>query len=331
MGLAAQQGLVVAVDGGGSKTDVLVVALDGTIVGRARAGGSVPHTVGVPRSAQIIGAAVVSALGDADPAAVALAGIYLSGIDLPPEAVAYKEAIAGLAWTGPDTIVDNDLFAALRAGTLSPDALAIVCGTGINGMGVRADGATARFAALGPISGDWGGGSGLGESALWHAARAEDGRGPQTMLRDAVLAGMGVGSVAELIEDLHFGRRSSAELATLSPAVFSAATDGDEIAASLVDRLADEIVSYARAMVDRLGLEGRKVPLVLGGAVLRAGDARLLAGIEHGLASLPCTLEVVRPRIAPVVGAALLTLEAAGAPQAALERLLSQAAGQSEA
>ena len=68
--------------------------------------------------------------------------------------------------------------------------------------------ATARFAALGPISGDWGGGSGLGEEALWHAARAEDGRGPATALHAAVLAGMGVATIAELTEDIHFGRRT---------------------------------------------------------------------------------------------------------------------------
>ena len=63
------------------------------------------------------------------------------------------------------------------AGTEEPDAVAVVCGTGINCIGVRADGAHARFPALGAISGDWGGGWYLGEQALWHAARAVDGRG----------------------------------------------------------------------------------------------------------------------------------------------------------
>jgi len=321
MGMITAEELVVAVDGGGSKTDVVAFTVDGGIVGRAHAEGSSPHVVGVARSVRIIDDAVRSAVGDADAARVRHVGIYLSGIDLPPEVVAYKAALAPMAWARPTTVVDNDLYAVLRAGTRSPDALAVVCGTGINGMGVRADGQTARFAALGAISGDWGGGGGLGESALWHAARAEDGRGPATTLRDAVLQEMAVPSIAALIEDLHFGRRSSVELAKLAPAVFAKATAGDTIAIELVERLADEIVAYASAMVGRLGLSGTTVPLVLGGAVVRTMDPRLMGRIREGLRALPCDVECVVPSAPPIVGAALLSLETVGAPLAALERL----------
>ena len=79
--------------------------------------------------------------------------------------------------------MDNDTFALLRAGTDSPDAIAVVCGAGINCVGRAADGRIARFPALGMLSGDWGGGQHLAALALWHAARAEDGRGPATALQ----------------------------------------------------------------------------------------------------------------------------------------------------
>ena len=77
-------------------------------------------------------------------------------------------------------MLDNDLFALLEAGTDSPDAVAVVCGTGVNAVGRAADGRTVRFPALGSISGDWGGGGQLGMQALSHAARAVDGRGPRS-------------------------------------------------------------------------------------------------------------------------------------------------------
>ena len=54
---------------------------------------------------------------------------------------------------------------------------------GINCTGVLPDGTTVRFAAVGHISGDWGGGGHLWQEAMWWAARAEDGRGPDTALR----------------------------------------------------------------------------------------------------------------------------------------------------
>jgi N-acetylglucosamine kinase-like BadF-type ATPase len=329
MSRARDGGLIVGVDGGGSKTHAVVLTADGELLGRGDGPGSSPHFFGVSRSIDIVDAAVRSALaaasGDAASAPVTQANLYLSGLDLPPELAAYADAAATLPWTPRSTVVDNDLWALLRSGTEASDAVAVVCGTGINAIGVRAAGdgkpaATARFAALGPISGDWGGGSGLGEEALWHAARAEDGRGPATALRDAVLAGMNVATIAELTEDLHFGRRTLADLAVLAPAVFTAARDGDEVAGRIVDRQAAEVVAFARASLTRLGMLDREVPVVLGGGVIRAGDERLIAGITAGLATDAPLARIVRVDSPPIVGAGLLALESAGATPAAIAR-----------
>ncbi|CAN5580818.1 BadF/BadG/BcrA/BcrD ATPase family protein [soil metagenome] len=310
-------GLIVGVDGGGSKTHAVAVTLAGELVGRGEGPGSSPHIVGIERSVEIVDAAVREALGGASAAQV---DVYLSGLDLDSEVDAYAEAIAPREWARPGTVVKNDLWALLRAGTQAADAVAIVCGTGINAVGVRADGATARFAALGPISGDWGGGSGLGEEALWHAARAEDGRGPATALRASVLEGMGVATVRELTEDLHFGRRMLPDLAMLAPAVFAAARNGDVIAGAIVDRQAAEVVSFARAALTRLDLLERDVPIVLGGGVIRARDERLLEGISAGLLTDAPHAHVVILDLPPIVGAGLLALENAGATPDALTR-----------
>ncbi|MEO5921221.1 MAG: BadF/BadG/BcrA/BcrD ATPase family protein [Pseudolysinimonas sp.] len=321
-------GCVVAVDGGGSKTHAVALTIDGELAGRGHGPGSSPHVSGVPQSIEIVDAAVRAAIEAASAGGtdeVAQANIYLSGLDLPPELDEYADAAAALPWTSPTTVVDNDLFALLRTGTESPDAVAVVCGTGVNAIGVRSAGpagpaAAARFAALGPISGDWGGGSGLGEEALWHAARAEDGRGPETALRAVVLAGMGVASVSELTQDLHFGRRQLPDLAVLAPGVLEAARNGDAIAGTIVDRQAAEVVAFARASLTRLGMLDREVPVVLGGGVIRAADERLIAGIIAGLAEAAPLARAVLLDSPPIVGAGLLALEAAGATPAAVER-----------
>jgi N-acetylglucosamine kinase-like BadF-type ATPase len=271
----------------------------------------------VEASIDIVDATVLEATGSAE---VAQSNVYLSGLDLDTEVDAYATALFRVSWNGPGTVVANDLWALLRAGTESPDAVAVICGTGINAVGVRADGTTARFAALGPISGDWGGGSGLGEEALWHAARAEDRRGPETLLREVVLEGMGVGSIAELTEQLHFGTRSLTELAVLSPGVFEAARRGDEVAGAVVDRQADEVVAFARASLIRLGLLDREVPVVLGGGVIRAADERMMSRIAERLAADAPKARIVLVSAPPIVGAGLLALESAGASREALDR-----------
>jgi len=295
----------------------VALELDGTLVACATGPGSSPHFEGLDESLSTIDALVREVAGGRQ---VAHAAVYLSGLDLPHEVSTFAVAVAARSWAGPSTVVENDLWALLRTGTESPDAVAVICGTGINAIGVRSDGRVVRFAALGPISGDWGGGSGLGEEALWHAAREEDGRGPKTALRDAVLRGMHVASIAELSEELHTGRRSTAELAVLAPAVLEAARDGDPIAISVVDRQAGEIVAFVIASLTRLDLMGAAVPVVLGGGLIRSGDARLLDGVRQGLAERAPGGRLVIVSDPPIVGAALLALEAAGADPAAVAR-----------
>ena len=70
----------------------------------------------------------------------------------------------------------------LRAGTERGWGVALVCGAGMNCVGVGPDGTHVRFPALGAITGDWGGGFDVGLAGLSAAARSEDGRGPKTAL-----------------------------------------------------------------------------------------------------------------------------------------------------
>ncbi len=319
--------VLVAVDGGGTKTDVLVLHPDGTLLGRTRGRDSCAQVIGVPESVAVVDQLVLEALEEAGraaggPVTVGRAGIFLSGLDLPVEIEELRAGLAAVPWVGAadEVLVDNDTFALLRAGTPERQAVAVVCGTGINCVGRRADGATARFPALGPISGDFGGGWELGQEAVWHAARAVDGRGPATSLADLVPAELGRPDMAAVIEDLHRGRLDRGVLPTLAPLLFRAAADGDAVAATVVDRQADEVVALAVAALRRLGLEDADVPVVLGGGVLAARDPRLMEGIREGLARRAPRVRIELTTAPPVLGAALLVLEAEGSSDAALAR-----------
>jgi len=319
---------VIAIDGGGSKTDVWALDLDGNIVARARGGGSSPQVLGVAPVAQILDALVSEVIDAAGWRPVLQTCIYLSGLDLPVEVEAFSAAVAPFAWstgvTGRPPVLDNDLFALLRLGTRAPNAVALVCGTGINCVGVRSDGEQVRFPALGAISGDWGGGWFLGERALWHAARAADGRGPETVLLSRVPEALGLSSVREVTEALHFDRLAGADLSRLSPVVFKAAREGDPVAEALVDRQAEEIVLMLTVTLRRLELLDVEVPVVLGGGVLAAGDPRLMAAISAGLATSAPSARIQLVRSRPILGAAILSLESVGRRGAAL-RLFERA------
>ena len=311
--------IVLAADGGGSKTDVLAIDLDGRVVAHERGRGGNPQVVGwapVREELDRLRAAVLAAAGERR---LLVQHVYMAGLDLPEELLAARSRLGHWSALAP-LLAENDLFALLRAGTAGRDAVAVVCGTGINAIGVRADGATARFPALGEISGDWGGGSGLGSLALWHAMRAEDGRGPDTSLRLAVAAAFGAATVREVAEHVHFGRIAREALNDLTPLLFAHSEAGDTVAGAVVDRQAEEVVVMADVLLRRLALQDAEVPVVLGGSVLAARDPRLVSGIVAGLADRAPAARITWVTEPPVVGAALLALEAAGAAPAALER-----------
>ena len=306
---------ILAIDGGGSKTDVVLLDTRGQVLTQVQGPSSQPQNLGVPEALAVlddlvervrlkVGAPVDKPLADH-------AAVYLSGMDLPQEIATIEPFLRARRWAD-SLVVDNDTFALLRAGTQALDAVAVVCGTGINCVGRNAAGAQSRFAALGEITGDWGGGHHLGQKALWHAVRADDGRGPATALQQAVATHFGRPDAISVGIAIHFEEISNHQLNELAPVVFAAAAAGDPIAGRLVDRLASEIAGLATVSMSRLGLLDRPVDLVLGGGVARSRDPRLLDRLGQQVLAANPHVGISVVDAAPVVGAALLGLDAFG-------------------
>lgn len=289
--------LLLAVDGGNSKTDVRLVRADGTEVRRAIGGPFRPQSLGVPAAMAVLDGLVGEVLGGGEvlagevladqtggtataerPARIRGIAAFLAGADLPEEISTLHAQIEARAWAR-EVYVANDTFAVLYAGSPQRQGVAVVCGTGINCVAVAPDGRTATFPGLGWASGDWGGGGDLGRAALWWAVRAEDGRGPATALLDAVTSHFGRPRALDVVLAIHRGEESDRRLAQLAPAVFAAADAGDEAAGLLIDLLGDEIAAMAASAARTLGLQDP--PVLLGGSVAAAGHPRLLARVAE--------------------------------------------------
>jgi N-acetylglucosamine kinase-like BadF-type ATPase len=307
-------GVVLAVDGGNSKTDLALVGADGALLGLARGPLSSPHHIGLDGCLavleELLGDAMAEA-GLAEQPVAAIAQVMLAGADLPAEEEALRAAVEARGWAAR-TAVGNDTFAILRAGSARGWGVAVVCGAGINCVGVAPDGRTARFPALGPITGDWGGGLDVGMAALAAAARGEDGRGPRTSLERAVPAAFGLETPRELGEAIHTGAIPTRRLLELAPLVLAEAAR-DEEAAAIVHRLADEVVAFARAALTRLDLLGEAVEVFVGGGLMRNADGRLAEAIGAGVRELGPQISARVVREPPIVGAALLGLDELGA------------------
>ncbi|MFF0554526.1 N-acetylglucosamine kinase [Streptomyces sp. NPDC020472] len=318
------EGMLLAIDAGNSKTDVAVVAPGGNVLGSARGGGFQPPVVGVETAVdglvEIVGRAWEEAGGAGLPPAFAHVAACLANADLPVEELNLEKALYA-RHLGRSVRVHNDTFAILRAGVDEPRGVAVVCGAGINCVGMTPDGRTARFPAIGKISGDWGGGGGLADEALWSAARAEDGRGLPTALADALPAHFGLESMYALIEALHLGEIPMARRHELTPVLFAVAAGGDPTALSIVHRQAEEVVALSTVALRRLGLHHEEAPVLLGGSVLAARHPQLEGRIRELLAARAPKAVVGFVTAPPVLGAGLLALDAVAAGPEAKARL----------
>jgi N-acetylglucosamine kinase-like BadF-type ATPase len=319
---------VLAIDGGNSKTDVALVAADGTLLATVRGGPSNHQVIGSERATKELTSLVSAVAGLAGvPATGPIAqhtSACLAGADLPIEEADLSRLVQSLGWSMTSTVV-NDTFAVLRAGLADSGprwGIGIVCGAGINCVGVGPDGRTTRFLALGQLSGDWGGGGELGPQALWWAMRAEDGRGPETELRTAVPAQFGLDRVEDVVVGMHLGKIDYSERHRLVPLLFDVAGRGDKVARDIVLRQATEIclmVTVAARRLDLISVRG--VPVVLGGSLMTARDPLLSQAISDQLAAGLPGAETRVVDVPPIAGAALLGLDQVGAPPTASARL----------
>jgi N-acetylglucosamine kinase-like BadF-type ATPase len=317
-GRSRSDGLVLAVDGGNTKTDLALLEASGALLSLVRGDGSSAHHLGVEGSIAVLAGLLESAiaragLGSLDRPLAATAQILVAGADLPEERSALRAEIERLGWSDR-LVIDNDMPALLRAGTSRGWGIGVVCGGGINCLGVAPDGSEVRFLSFGPLSGDWGGGADIGLAALAAAARSADGRGPRTILERAVPTQFGLADALELSRALHLRQIPAARLGELA-AVVLAAADEDPVAQGIVRRLGDEVVAFASAAIRRLGLVEADPDVVLGGRVLRSVPTSLVDSIARGVQQTAPDARVILAPSEPIVGAALLAL-AALAPDA---------------
>jgi N-acetylglucosamine kinase-like BadF-type ATPase len=121
----------VGVDGGATKTDAVVMAADGRVIGSGRAGSSNWESIGVAQAVDAIALAVDGALAEAGHARreVTASVFALAGVDWPGDQIRLAGALDFLG-LGGGRFVTNDAFAALRAGISGQAGCVSSAGTG---------------------------------------------------------------------------------------------------------------------------------------------------------------------------------------------------------
>lgn len=275
-----------------------------------------------------IRAALQAAGADTEARPAVHTGAYcLAGVDLPVDEERLGAAIGERGWSSVD-LLRNDTLAVLRAGTRSGWGVGVVCGSGLNCVGLGPDGALERFPSLAELSGDFTpGGSWLGVRALGLALRSRDGRGGPTALAQLVPAHFGLPDPEAVLSAVYTGGLEYGRLFELARVCLAAAAAGDAAAAGAAGLLGDEVAAMITAMVGRLGVGGQEVEVVLGGGIFDSDYAGFAERVQTGVLAVAPGARFRRLDTAPVLGAALLGLDALGASTPVETRLRATAPG----
>jgi glucosamine kinase len=264
--------IVVGVDGGGSKTRVVVADAAGTEIAAVDAGPSAVQPGEIERSAEVIAAAVRQALLAAEVDVMpAVACIGVAGAGRQAERDALWQALVARD-VAEEVVVHPDATIALEDAFGEGPGVLLIAGTGSMALGRGPTGVIARCGGWGPVFGDEGSGVWLSRRALGIVAAATDGREPETALTGALLTAAVVDSVEALIP--WAAHATPADLAALAPAVIHCADTGDARAETLVAFAIEELVLHVRALARHLFADERAAtPVALAGGMLGKGSS----------------------------------------------------------
>jgi glucosamine kinase len=294
--------IVVGVDGGGSKTRVLVADERGTAISDVEGPGSAVRPGRTEESADVIAALVRDALASCNMTHVVpkVLCVGVAGVARDAERQAFWQALVSRE-LAEETVVHADATIALDDAFGDGPGVLLISGTGSVAVGRGPAGAVDRCGGWGPTFGDEGGGSWIGRRALSVVAASSDGREPDTSLTGAILTAAQVGEVRDLVA--WAAAATPAQLAALAPAVMSVAEAGDLRANSLLSLAVEELALHVRTLARRLfGDERAAVPVALAGGLLVRGTA-LRKRLEHRLRSAVPGAQVRAEAVDPARGA----------------------------
>ncbi|HEV1996357.1 MAG TPA: BadF/BadG/BcrA/BcrD ATPase family protein [Candidatus Acidoferrum sp.] len=275
---------VLGFDGGGTKTECVLMDPAGKILTRCFSGPSNPSRVGVESATEEIEKAADLCLHEAQVArnAVAAIGAGLAGTGKPEMRERMRASLVG-AFSGAAVSIFTDLEIALAAAGEGP-VIVLVAGTGSAAIGRNAQGQIWRTGGHGPRLGDDGSAFDIGSRAVARAMKERDQRGTDSILGMKILAQLGCASWTDLQE------RAALQPDKVFPSVFpivaAAADAGDPAAREILLQAAGELSSLVNAVAEHSGYGRENIMIVkTGGTVGRCAffDMQLDAALKRVL------------------------------------------------
>lgn len=241
----AEQEYYIGVDGGGTKTEFVVVSAEGTVVKRLLLGGSNPNDIGYGESAALLTGALDKLISEFRYVKAVFLGI--AGISTGD----YRERLLselGRRHPGVKIDVKNDSYNLLMQDDSA--GMAIISGTG-SVVFVRDGDSFKRLGGWGYLLDEAGSAYDIGREALRLALYEEDMKRKPSLLSKMLRKKLNTGTVWEHIKTVY--SEGKPHIASLASLVFEAYERGDENAAKILDKTAKALAELVNGGVEIYG------------------------------------------------------------------------------
>ena len=299
--------LYLGIDGGQSGTTALIGDETGQVLGTGHAGPCNHAAAGVGRQKFV--AAMSGSVNQAAASAGLTEPIFEAaclGLSGGPDD---KEALAKEMIRSQRYLVTHDAHIALAGATGGEPGIIVIAGTGSIAFGRNAAGVTARAGGWGYVFGDEGGAFDLVKQALRAILRNEEGWGPPTSLRQALLEGTGAYGANHLMHRFYTDEYPRDRVAGWAHLIDQAARAGDAVAADILGAAAQALATITAAVRIQIFKGSKQVDVRYSGGVFASHRLlerfRMLAELEEGT-------RVSAPLHGPAEGALLEAYRIAG-------------------
>ena len=306
--MSGQKNIFLGVDGGGTKTEAVLIDLDGKVLAKGQGGGSNPAIFGIKKSLDNIATAINKTLKNFPDTADIPACLAIAGVNTKKEAENFRNAALVHSKLSKiiskNSIAVNDTQAALRAGTNDKNAIVLIAGTGSNCFGKNEMGKTAKAGGRDFILSDEGSGYAIGLSVLKAVTKMSDGRASMFVLKDLLFSHLKINSIDQLTEIVNSKPWNKTDIANVAPQAEEAANKGDRLASEIIKTAAGELALMIKAVAEKLDLKNKEYTIVTTGSVFNIAEMTRL--LEEKVLEFNPKVEIVKPKISLAYGAALL-------------------------
>jgi len=308
----ASSGIVLGLDGGGTKTNACCISVDTKqVLATATTGGSNPNSVGDDKAKDAVMSSLHEALRKAgmEKASVKALCLCMAGVDRPDDIAKVKKWVA-TDFAEIPCFVYNDAIAALTTGTKGKlEGIVTISGTGMITVGFSPGSMEQlRASGMGPLLGDRGSGYDIGVDLLRKVCEADDGRGPKTIMTSMLLEHLKLSSVMDLI-GWAYGDKEWSRFAALSRIVYKAYSKGDEMAVEVIKGAASDLACSVMAVVKRSTYKlSDEIPVVFAGGNLEHEGSPLAELTEKALREKVPNVKILKCTTDYCVGAGLVAI-----------------------